>query len=114
MKRKSLIIALFLAIVLSLTFVPGKSFAAIAQGWHFAKVVYAGPLFGKIIIKVDASDGSFTNQWLELNAPMQNSLLATSLSALSMQQPVRIWVANDPHNLAGVSVQTCFSVLLIE
>jgi hypothetical protein len=114
MKRKSLIIAMIFVIGLSFTFVPTKSLAAIAQGWHFAKVVYAGPLFGKIIIKVDASDGSFTDQWLELNTPMQNSLLATALSALSMQQPVRVWVANDPHILAGVTVQTCFSVLLIE
>ena len=114
MKRKSVTVVLIVVIALSFTFVPAKSFAAIAQGWHFAKVVYAGPLFGSIIIKVDASDGSFTNQWLELNAPMQNSLLATALSAMSMQQEVRVWVANDPHNIAGVTVQTCFSVLLIQ
>jgi hypothetical protein len=45
---------------------------------------------------------------------MQNALLATALSGLSMQQPVRIWIKNDPHDLAGITVQTCFSVLLIE
>jgi hypothetical protein len=114
MKKRSIIAGLILLVALTFTLTPAISDAAIAQGWHFAKVVYAGPLFGKIIIKVDASDGSFTNQWLELNGSMQNSLLATSLSALSMQQPVRVWVANDPHDLAGISVQTCFSVLLIE
>ena len=114
MKRQSLIIAMVLAIAFSLTFIPTKSFATIAKGWHSATVVFAGPLFDKIIIKVDARDGSFTNQWLELNAPMKNSLLATALSALSMQQPVMVWVANDPHVFAGISVQTCFSVLLIE
>jgi hypothetical protein len=113
MRRKNLTIFLFVAVALAFTLVPVKSFA-IDQGWHFAKMVYAGPLFGKIIIKVDASDGSFTNQWLELNPAMQNSLLATALSALSLQQPVRIWVANDPHVIAGITVQTCFSVLLIE
>jgi hypothetical protein len=116
MKRKSLTIVLFVAVALAFTLTPVKSFA-LQGGWHFAKIVYAGPLFDKIIIKVDSSPNNpiqFQNQWLVLNSAMQNSLLATALSGLSMQQPVRIWIANDPSVLAGITVQTCYSVLLIE
>jgi len=114
MKRKSLIILFVVAVALAFTFVPAKSHAAVPLGWSDANIVYAGPLFGKIIIKVDAVNGSFTNQWLELDSAMQNSLLAVALSAISLQQPVRIWVANDPHPLAGLTVQTCYSVLLVD
>jgi hypothetical protein len=116
MKRKSLTIVLFMAVALAFTLTPVKSYA-LSQGWHFAKIVFAGPLFDKIIIKVDSSPNNavqFQNQWLVLNTAMQNSLLATALSGLSMQQPVRIWVMNDPFVLAGLNVQTCYSVLLIE
>jgi hypothetical protein len=114
MKRKSLIIVLIVTAAIFLTFVPVKSHAAVPLGFSDANIVYAGPLFGKIIIKVDAVDGSFTNQWLELNPAMQNSLLAVALSAISLQQPVRIWVQNDPHVIAGITVQTCYSILLVE
>jgi hypothetical protein len=114
MRRKSLIIVLIVTAAISLAFVPVKSHAAVPLGWSDGNIVYAGPLFGKIIINVDAVNGSFANQWLELNPAMQNSLLATALSALSMQQPVRIWVAADPHVIAGITVQTCYSVLLFE
>jgi hypothetical protein len=116
MKRKSLTIVLFVAVALAFTLTPVKSYA-LSQGWHFATIVFAGPLFGSIVIKVDSSPNNpvqFQDQWLVLNPEMQNSLLATALSGLSMQQPVRIWVANDPFVLAGITVQTCFSVLLIE
>jgi hypothetical protein len=114
MKRKSLIILFVVAVAFALTFVPAKSHAAVPQGFSDANIIFAGPLFGKIIIKVDAVNGSYTNQWLELNPEMQNSLLATALSAISLQQSVRIWVANDPHSLAGITVQTCYSVLLVD
>ena len=117
MKRKSLTIVLFVAVALAFTLTPVKSFALVAQGWHFAKIVYAGPLFGDIIIKVDSSPNNpsqFQNEWLVLNREMKNPLLATALSGLSLQQPVRIWVMNDPRTLAGITVQTCYSVLLIE
>ncbi len=113
MKRKSLIILLVVAVAFAFTFVPAKSHAAVPLGFSDVTIDYAGPLFGKIIIKVKAVNGSFTNQWLELNPAMQNSLLAVALSAVSLQQPVRIWVANDPHLIAGITVQTCYAVLLI-
>jgi hypothetical protein len=113
MKRKSFII-LLVVVAMAFTFVPAKTFADVPVGWSVANIVYAGPLFGKIVIKVDAVNGSYTNEWLELNPEMQNSLLATALSGLSLQQPVRIWVANDPHTLAGLRVQTCYSVLAVQ
>ena len=111
MKKKAMVLALSLAIAFSVAFVPGKALA-LTQGWHFGTVDYAGPLFGKIIIRVDITDGA-SDQWLELNPAMQNQLLATALTALSTGEQVRIWVSDDPHNLAGITVQTCFSVLLI-
>lgn len=114
MKRKSLMILFVVAVAFAFTFVPAKSHALVPLGFSDANVDYAGPLFGKIIIKVTAVNGSYANQWLELNPAMQNSLLATALSAISLQQPVRIWVQNDPHSLAGITVQTCFSVLLVD
>jgi hypothetical protein len=114
MRRKSLIILFVVAVALAFTFVPTKSHALVPVGWSTARIVYAGPLFGKIVIGVTASNGSYTNQWLELNPAMQNSLLATALSALSMQQEVRVWVDDDPNVIAGITVQTCYSILLLE
>lgn len=114
MKRKSFTILFVVAIALAFTLVPVKSHALVPQGWSDATVVFAGPLFGKIIIKVNAVNGSFVNQWLELNPAMKNPLLAVALSAISLQQPVRIWAANDPNVIAGITVQTCYSLLLVE
>jgi hypothetical protein len=113
MKRKSFII-LFVVAALAFTFVPAKSFAAISQGWHSATITYAGPFFDQIVIKVDSTRTTdpFTGQWLVLNRTTQNALLATALSAVSMQLPVDIFVYNDPRTIAGIQVQTC-AVLLI-
>jgi len=114
MKRKGLSILLVIAVIISLTFVPTKSNAAIPLGWYTVRIVYAGPLFEKIVLLVDAVDGSFTNQWLELNAPMQNPLFASALTAVSMQKLVGIYVTNDPHYFAGVTVQTCYSLFVMQ
>ena len=114
MKRKIWGILLVLAVIISLTFVPTKSNAAIPIGWYSVRIVYAGPLFEKILIQVDAVDGSFSNQWFELNAPMQNPLFASALTALSMQKSASIYVTNDPHYFAGVTVQTCYSLMILQ
>ena len=114
MKRKGLSILLVIAVIISLTFVPTKSNAAIPLGWYTVRIVYAGPLFEKIVLLVDAVDGSFTNQWLELNVPMQNQLFASALTAVSMQKLVGIYVTNDPHYFAGVTVQTCYSLFVMQ
>ena len=111
MKRKSVIILFVVAVALAFTFVPVKSFAAIAQGWHTAEVVQAGPFFGEMLVKVELSTGG--EQWLKLNPEMSNSLLATALSALSLQQPVRIWVLADSAPLVGITVQTCLALLVV-
>ena len=114
MKRKSLIIVLFVTAVIFLTFVPAKSHAAVPRGFSEANIVFAGPLFDRIIIKVDAVNGSYTNQWLVFDRDMGNQLLAVALSAVSLQQPVRVWVDSDAVNVGGIIMQTCYSVLLVE
>jgi len=113
MKRKSLIILFVVAVTLAFTFVPAKSHAAVPLGFSDVNIVSAGPFFGKILIIVDAVNGSFSNQWLVLNPEMQNSLLATALSAVSLQQEVRVWVMNDSVPLPGITAQTCYSILLL-
>ena len=112
MKRKSLIIVLFVTFAIFFAFVPVESHAAITQGFHDVNIVSAGPFFGKIIMIVDAVDGSFKNQWLVLNTVMQNPLLATALSSISLQQEVRVWVMADSVSLPGITAQTCYSILL--
>lgn len=109
--KKWFAILIILVAVFSFAFVPSNASAAIAGGWHTVTINYAGPLFGKIIVKVDAADQSFTNQWLELNPAMANELLATALTAMSMGAEARVWVANDPHDIAGIETQTAYSVL---
>jgi hypothetical protein len=112
MKRKSLMILFIVTVAFAFTFVPAKSHAAITQGFHDVNIVSAGPFFGKIIMIVDATNGSFKNQWLILDAEMQNSLLATALSGISLQQEVRVWVMADSVSLPGITAQTCYSILL--
>jgi len=112
MKRKSLIILFVVAVAIAFTFVPAKSHAAMTQGWHTVTIDSAGPFFGKIIMLVDAANGSFTNQWLVFDATMQNSLLATALSAISLQQQARVWVSSTTQALPGITPQICTSVLL--
>jgi hypothetical protein len=112
MKRKSLMILFIVTVAFAFTFVPAKSHAAITQGFHDVNIVSAGPFFGKIIMIVDATNGSFKNQWLILDAEMQNSLLATALSGISLQQEVRVWVMADSVPLPGIIAQTCYSILL--
>jgi len=114
MKRKSLIIVLIVTAVIFLAFVPVKSHAAVPLGFSDVNIVSAGPFFGKILIIVDAVDGSFSNQWLVLNPELQNPLLATALSAVSLQQEVRVWVMNDSVPLPGITAQTCYSILLLK
>jgi len=114
MKRKSLLILFVVAVSFALTFVPAKSHAAVPRGFSEANIVFAGPLFDRIIIKVDAVNGSYTNQWLVFDRDMGNQLLAVALSAVSLQQPVRVWVDSDAVNVGGIIMQTCYSVLLID
>ena len=110
MKRWCAILIVLVA-VFSFAFVPSNASAAVPAGWNVVTITWAGPLFGTAIIMVDAADQSFTNEWLELNPAAANSLLATALTAQSMGAQARIWVADDPHSLAGLTVQTCYSIL---
>jgi hypothetical protein len=112
--KKLCAILIILVAVFSFAFVPSNASAAIAPGWHTVTIGYAGPLFGVMIIRVDAADGSFTNQWLELNPAMANELLATALTAMSMGAEARVWVANDAHDLVGIELQTAFSLLFTQ
>ena len=91
MKRKRILLFLLTAVIISLTFIPTKSNAEIPQGWYTVSIIYAGPLFDKILLLVSAVDGSFANQWLELNPPMQNPLLASALTVVSMQKFAAIY-----------------------
>ena len=112
--KKWCAILIILVAVFSFAFVPSNASAAISQGWHVVTIGYAGPLFAVQIIRVDAADGSFTNQWLELNPAMANELLATALTVMSTGKQARIWVKNDPHSLVDIELQTAFSLLCIE
>ena len=114
MKRKSLTIVFIVAIALAFTFVPVKSFADISQGWHSATITYAGPFFDQIIIKVNSTKATdpFTNQYLVFNRTTQNALLATALSAISMQLPVDVFVMGDARFIGPIRAQTC-TVLLV-
>ena len=112
MKKRCMIFVILVA-VFSFSFIPSNAFA-ISQGWHIVTVDYAGPVFGKMVIRVDAVNNSFTDQWLELNSDMDKSLLATALTAMTMGSQARIWVMDDPHNLVGLTVQTCYSILFSE
>jgi hypothetical protein len=90
MKRKCLIIVLIVTAVIFLTFVPVKSHAAVPMGFSDANIDYAGPLFGKIIIKVTAENGSYTNQWLELY--FERPLISIPSNSLSLWEWVGIRV----------------------
>ena len=109
--KKLCAILIILVAVFSFVFVPSNASAAVSQGFHDVNIVFAGPLFGSIVIIVDAVDQSFTGEWLELNPAMANALLATALTLMSTGAQGKVWVMNDPHTIAGLSVQTCFSVL---
>ena len=110
MKKKIAILgALF--VLCTCVFFTSYASAQISQGFHDVTILYAGPFFDRIIILVNAVDGSFAYQWLELNGGNDKALLATALTAMSMGNPVRAWVMNDPHTVAGLAVQTCYSIL---
>ena len=103
--------AILIVLVAVFAFVPSNASAQISQGWHTVTIDRAGPLFGAVIIRVDESSGAFTDAWLELNPANSNALLATALTVQSTGEQARIWVMNDPHDIAGITVQTCYSVL---
>lgn len=109
--KKWFAILIILVAVFSFAFVPSNASAQISQGFHEVNVTFAGPLFNRIVIIVDAVDQSFTDKWLELNVDNDKALLATALTLMTAGVPGKVWVANDPHTLAGLPVQTCFSVL---
>jgi len=107
-------ILVILVAVFSFAFVPSNASAAITQGWHFVTINYAGPLFNIIVVRVDAVDASFTNQWLELNSDMDKELLATALTAMSQGAQVRVWVASPTRTVVGIELQTVYSILFIQ
>lgn len=102
----------FLLTIFAFVLVPLNANADISQGFHTVNVKCIGPLFGKTIVLVDAVDGSFTDQWLEIDPTNQNPLLATILTAVSLNKPVRVWILSGTYDLVGLTVQTCYSVLL--
>ena len=112
--KKWCAILIILVAVFSFAFVPSNASAQVSQGWHTVTIDYAGPLFGVLVIMVDAVDQSFTNQWLELNPTMANELLATALTAMSTGMQARVWIMNDPHTIAGITVYTAYSVLVVQ
>ena len=111
MKKKIAIMgALF--VLCTCVFFTSYASAQISQGFHDVTILYAGPFFDRQIVLVNAVDGSFSYQGLEMNGGNDKSLQGTALTARSMGHPVRAWVMNDPHTVAGIPVQTCFSILL--
>lgn len=103
---------IFVCAIIAFVFVPSNAHADISQGFHNVNITFVGPLFGHTVMVVDAVDGSFTDQWLELDPVNQNMLLATALTAVSLTKPAKIWVMADSHDLVGMTVQTCYSILM--
>ena len=101
---------LFIFAIFTFAFVPLNANADISQGFHTVNIKFLGPMFGETLMMVEAVDASFTNQWLQIDSANQNMLLATALTSVSLNQPVKIWVDNDTHDFVGMSVQTCYSV----
>jgi hypothetical protein len=83
---------------------------AVDQGFYSVNIKFVGPMFGETLMMVDAADGSFTSLWLKLDSANQNMLLATALTAVSLNKPVKIWVLTGTQNFAGVSCQICYAV----
>ena len=112
MKRNRWSLILLLLSIFTLILLSSNSNAAIPQGWYVANIVFVGPFFDKIIMMVDATDGSFTGQYFVLNPSMQNQLYASALTAVSIQKSVSVYVADDPHFISGTPVQTCLSLII--
>jgi hypothetical protein len=94
----------------------GVSFASgtVTQGYHEITIDDVGPLFSEIILKGDAVDGSFENEWFILNKTEANKLLAVALTGMSADSKIIIWVSDDPHPFAGITVRTIFGMRAVK
>ena len=110
MKKFSILAGLLF--LFTVVFCISNASAQISQDFHYVTIHEAGPFFDKTIILVSATDGSFAYKWLELSSTNDKAMLATALTAISNGSTVRVWVMNDLHTLAGLSVQTAYSVLI--
>ena len=102
--------------ILVLFFFIGDCFASgtVTQGYHEITIDDVGPLFNGIILKGDAVDGSFENEWFILNPAEANKLLAVALTGISADSKIIIWVSDDPHPFAGVTVRTIFGMRAVK
>lgn len=68
--------------------------ATASQGFHSCKIVYAGSFFGKSTLGLTSSDWTGT-VWVSLDPANEKNMLATALTARSLDANVNCWIKGD-------------------
>ena len=88
--------------------------ATAPQGWSFCEIDYIGPLFGKTVMALTSTEGKWVgNVWVILDSATEKPMLATALTARSLDAVVKCWIMGDSVNVAGMPMQTLYGVGIV-
>ncbi len=98
MKRKLIALA-FTAALLTVSMVTTASAVDFTDGWKGCTPLLIGPANGDVMVKLSCTDGE--SGWAMLSTTGTDQMMASILTAMSLQKPVSVWISGTATETGG-------------